>query len=92
MNDNLSDLYIDYLISSFGPITATGLSSLPGGRISHDSITRKLSEKRKTSADLWRVVRPLVRQSETADGVLITDAQYFGKAFDRRKRNYLSAL
>ena len=73
MNDNLSDLYIDYLISSFGPTTATGLSSLLGGRISHDRITRKLSEKRKTSADLWRAVRPLIRQSETADGVLIID-------------------
>ena len=73
MNDNLSDLYIDYLISSFGPTTATGLSSLLGGRISHDRITRKLSEKRKTSADMWRVVRPLVRQFESPDGVLIID-------------------
>jgi hypothetical protein len=85
MNDNLSDLYIDYLISSFGQTTATGLSPLPGGSISHDRITRKLSEKWKTSAELWRVVRPLIRQSEKPDGVLITDAQYFGKASDRRK-------
>jgi hypothetical protein len=73
MNDNLSDLYIDYLISSFGPTTATGLSSLLGGSISHDRITRKLSEKRKTSADLWRVVKPLIRQFETPEGVLIID-------------------
>lgn len=73
MNDNLSDLYIDYLISSFGPTTATGLSSLLGGSISHDRITRKLSEKRKTSADLWRVVKPLIRQFENPDGVLIID-------------------
>ncbi len=73
MNDNLSDLYIDYLISSFGATTATGLSSLVGGSISHDKITRMLSLKPKTSADLWRTVRPLIRQSETADGVLIID-------------------
>ena len=73
MNDNLSELYIDYLISSFGATTATGLSSLVGGSISHDRITRLLSRKPKTSADLWRVVRPLIRQSETPDGVLIID-------------------
>jgi hypothetical protein len=73
MNDNLSDLYIDYLISSFGATTATGLSSMVGGSISHDKITRMLSRKPGTSADLWRVVRPLIRQSETADGVLIID-------------------
>jgi hypothetical protein len=85
MNDNLSDLYIDYLISSFGATTATGLSSMVGGSISHDKITRMLSRKPGTSADLWRAVRPPIRQSETADGVLITDAQYFGKASDRRK-------
>ena len=54
MNDNIYDLYADYLLSSFGPVTATGLSALPEGKISHDRITRKLSEKRKTSSELWR--------------------------------------
>lgn len=73
MNDNLSDLYIDYLISSFGMTTATGLSSVVGGSISHDKISRLLSRKPKTSADLWSVVRPLIRQLETPDGVLIID-------------------
>ncbi len=32
------DLYNDYLISSFGEVTATGLSELGGGQISHDKI------------------------------------------------------
>jgi len=73
MNDNIYDLYADYLLSSFGPVTATGLSALPEGKISHDRITRKLSEKRKTSAELWRVVKPLIRQIESPDGVLIID-------------------
>ena len=41
--------------------------------MSHDKITRMLSLKPETSADLWRTVSPLIRQSETADGVLITD-------------------
>jgi hypothetical protein len=79
MNDNLSDLYIDYIISSFGATTATGLSSSVGGSISHDRITRLLSRKPEASADLRCVVRPLIRQSETPDGVLITDAQYSEK-------------
>jgi len=28
MNDNVSDLYVDYLLSSFGSVTATGLSGV----------------------------------------------------------------
>lgn len=83
MNDNIYDLYADYLLSSSGPVTATGLSALLEGKISHDRITRKLSEKRKTSSELWRSVKPLIRRIESPEGVLITDAQYFGKTSDR---------
>ena len=67
------DLYTDYLIASFGPTTATGLSRLLDGQISHDQVTRFLSDRLKTSADLWRLVKPLLRQVETDDGVLIFD-------------------
>lgn len=67
------DLYTDYLIASFGPTTATGLSRLLDGAVSHDQVTRFLSERLKTSADLWRLVKPLLRQMESADGVLIID-------------------
>jgi hypothetical protein len=45
------DLYSDYLISAFGQTTATGLSALLNGEISHDSVQRFLAEERKTSAD-----------------------------------------
>jgi hypothetical protein len=38
------DLYTDYLLSSFGQVTSTGLSTLLDGRISHDKITRMLSQ------------------------------------------------
>jgi len=37
------DLYTDYLLSSFGQVTATGLSSILDGSISHNKITRMLS-------------------------------------------------
>jgi len=46
------DLYADYLIASFGPTTATGLSRLLQAHLSHDKITRFLSEKSYTSANL----------------------------------------
>ena len=63
MDNDLLDLYTDYLISSFGLTTATGLSALVGNTISHDRITRLLSERDFTSAHLWQIVKPLVRQT-----------------------------
>ena len=73
MNKSLLDLYTDYLISSFGQTTATGLSQLLDGQISHDAVTRFLASRPKTSADLWRVVKPLVRQVESDDAVLVVE-------------------
>lgn len=72
-NEKLLDLYSDYLISAFGQTTATGLSALLNGEISHDSVQRFLAGERQTSADLWRVVKPHVRKIESPDGVLIVD-------------------
>ncbi|MEA3351709.1 MAG: hypothetical protein U9Q82_13910 [Chloroflexota bacterium] len=40
MNKKTLDLYTDYLISSFGQTTATGLSKLMDGEISHDQVSR----------------------------------------------------
>ena len=45
MNRDLVDLYSDYLLSSFGATTATGLSNLLEGALSHDQITRFLSQQ-----------------------------------------------
>jgi len=73
MSKSLLDLYTDYLISSFGPTTATGLSRLVDGQVSHDQVTRFLASPPKTSADLWRIVKPMLRQVESSDGVLILD-------------------
>jgi hypothetical protein len=72
-NDKLLDLYSDYLISAFGQTTATGLSALLSGEVSHDSVQRFLAGERQTSADLWRVVKPHVRKVESPEGVLIVD-------------------
>lgn len=73
MSSSLLDLYSDYLISSFGQTSATGLSRLTDGVVSHDQVTRFLSEPKKTGADLWPKVKPLVRQLQSPEGVLIFD-------------------
>jgi IS4 transposase len=69
----LLDLYSDYLISSFGQTTGTGMAELLGGGISHDRIQRLLSRQDFTSADLWQIVKPHVRAMQQADGVIIVD-------------------
>jgi len=72
-NGKLLDLYSDYLISAFGQTTATGLSSLLNGEVSHDQMQRSLASEAQTSADLWRIAKPYVRQIEREDGVAIVD-------------------
>ena len=37
------NLYTNYLLSTFGATTATGLSAMVDGDVSHDQITRFLS-------------------------------------------------
>lgn len=73
MNNELLELYTDYLISSFGAATATGLSEMVDGTVSHDRVTRFLSEREYTSRDLWLQVKKTVREIECDDAVLIFD-------------------
>ena len=79
--DNLLDLYSDYLISSFGQTTATGLATLLDGEVSHDKITRFLASKPRTSADLWKIVKPHVRQIQSTEGAIILDDSIAEKPF-----------
>jgi hypothetical protein len=68
------ELYSDYLIcNAAGYATATGLSAMVEGDVSHDQITRFLSAKKQGSKELWLKVKPIVRQIEAEDGVLIFD-------------------
>lgn len=69
----LLELYSDYLISAFGQTTATGLSALLDGQISHDRVQRFLASPKRTSRDLWQIVKPHVRSIQRDDGVLILD-------------------
>lgn len=67
------DLYSDYLLASFAQTSATGLSNLMNGEISHDQVTRFLSQEKKTSKDLWLIAKPFVKKIQSEDGVLIID-------------------
>jgi len=51
-NKKIFELYIDYLVISFSYTTAAGLSALLDDDISHDKVTRFLSHKQFSSADL----------------------------------------
>ena len=70
MDKKLLDLYSDYLLSSFGATTATGLSSLLDGQNSHDQVTRFLSQAEYTSKELWHQVKSVVRTIEREDGLI----------------------
>lgn len=72
-NDELLDLYSDYLISAFGQTTGTGLSALLDGAVSHDRVQRFLASPQRTAADLWHLVKPHVRALQSADAVLVID-------------------
>jgi len=53
--------------------TATGLGDVVDGGVSHDQITRSLSSKKHTGADLWRIAKPLIRKMQSNDGVMLVD-------------------
>ena len=82
-NSHIFELYPDYLITSFSYTTATGLSEMLSGKISHDQVTRFLSKKDYTSKDLWQVVKKDVREIEDDSGVLICDDSVQEKAYSK---------
>lgn len=57
MNREMLELYSDYLLSSFGATTATGLSALTGGAVSHDKVTRFPASDDFDAKTLWLLVK-----------------------------------
>jgi hypothetical protein len=53
LNKAIFDLSSDYLLSSFGQVTATGLARLLDGDLSHDQVTRTLADEKLTSKSWW---------------------------------------
>jgi len=81
MNQKILDLYSDYLLISFGQTTATGLSKLMDGEVSHDQVTRMLSSPKMTSKAWWKLIKPHVRRIEQEDGVMIIDDSIVEKPY-----------
>lgn len=77
MNKQYLELYTDFLMSSFSYTTATGLSVMSEGKISHDKVTRFLNTEDFLPAKLWELVKPTIREieskQESEEGVIIVD-------------------
>jgi hypothetical protein len=69
--ENFVELYTDYLLCSFGQATATGLSKLLDGVISHDKITRGLSQNDYDSKYLWSYVKPMVEELTSSKEMIV---------------------
>ena len=79
-NIRLLDIYTDYLLVSFGHASATGLARLLP-EISHDQVTRFLSQQELTDTDLWKIVKPPLRRIQSPEAVLILDDTVEGKPY-----------
>jgi len=73
MKNAMLDLYAEYLISSFSYTTATGLSEMTEGQISHDRVSRFLNEDVCTGKMLWKIVKPIIRKLESEAGFVVFD-------------------
>ncbi len=72
MQTNLG-LYTDYLLGSFGQTSATNMARLMNDQISHDDVTRFLSQPHHIGQTLWKTVKPLFCKHQTQQGVLLVD-------------------
>jgi DDE superfamily endonuclease len=73
MDREMIDIYSDYLITNFGQATATSLSNVLNGELSHDSITRSLADRELTSKDYWKLVKPIIREIQDENASLSVD-------------------
>jgi hypothetical protein len=73
MDKRILDILTDYQISSFGKVTHTELSRALKHSISHDKLTRFLSEEDFTGKHLWEYVKATVREVEQEDALVALD-------------------
>jgi hypothetical protein len=81
MGEEILDLYSDYLLCSSREVTATGLSGLVDGDLSHDKVTRFLNGEELGAKELWLKVKGTVRRYENEDGCLIFDDTIIKKPY-----------
>ena len=70
---DLLEIYSDFLIYQLSSASATSLSRALDYKISHDKITRFLNSDELSSKKLWTLVKPVVREQQDEEGVLIID-------------------
>lgn len=71
--NNLSNLYQDALMVSYGQVTCTGLSAIMEGVVSHDQYTRLLSSGYMNESYLWRSAKPICYEIRDREAVFIVD-------------------
>jgi len=81
MGRDILDLYSDYLLYSSAQTTATGLSELLDGKVSHDKITRFLSSDLLDEKTLWKKTKKIVRAFEEKNASLIFDDTIIEKPY-----------
>lgn len=79
----LADLYTDILICCPIQTSATFMSAVSDGLISHDRFTRMLSGFHFDSRALWKLVKPLCHEVGRSDAVLIIDDTIIAKPYTR---------
>jgi hypothetical protein len=70
---HIFDLYTDYLIANKAQATATSMSAMLDQVVSHDQITRMLSQPELDSRDFWKQVKKTVRLVESPEGIISID-------------------
>jgi hypothetical protein len=82
----LSEIYINFALSSFGKIEMTKLSKILGKGNSHDIFTKKLllNDEIETDKGLWNQVKPILRDYENEkDGCLLIDDSILAKPYTK---------
>jgi len=87
MANKILDIYSDYLICQNKYATATGLSDLLSGDISHDKITKYLNSEDLGSKELWVYVKPQIgpvlrTRAFGTLGIMLGKGQIFYVTFD----------
>jgi len=82
----LSEIYINFLLSSFEKIEMTKLSKILGKGNSHDIFTKNLllNDEIETDKALWNHVKPILRDYENEkDGCLLIDDSILAKPYTK---------